>query len=130
MIEFKSQHESILKDGSLLLLTSMLMLLVPFLLLQLPLLDLQYLLVRLPTPLTMQHHTSLLVDTVGDLGERIVTAIRAQTYLLIYNTELPPTEITLVNEPTNAVDTPAVQGQQTHPHLNRHVLDREISTDQ
>lgn len=106
------------------------MLLLPLLLLKLALFDLEDLLVGLPALLAVKDHVALSVETIGDLGERVVAAVAAQSDLLIVDPELFPAEVALIDESTDAADPATVKREELDAHLHCHVLEGEVSTDQ
>jgi hypothetical protein len=105
-------------------------LLLLLLLLEFTLFHLQDLLARLPALLSVEDHVALGVETVGNLRERVVAAVRAESHLLIVDSELLPAEVALVDESSDAADLSSIEGEEFDSQLNCYVLQGEICTDQ
>jgi hypothetical protein len=120
---------SIFEDGSLLFSASILMLLFLLLLFEFPLFDLEDALVGLPPFFPVQNEVALCVKTVGHLGERVIAAVAAKSHFLVEDAILLPTEVALVDEPSNAAYFTTVQREQFYSHLHSYVLKGKVCAD-
>ena len=89
----------------------MLVLLLALLLFELPLLGLHDLEVGLPPLLAMQNHLACRIDAVGYFGEGVIAAAATYPHLLVAYSVLLPAEVAFVDEPADAADLPAVEGE-------------------
>lgn len=104
--------------------------LLSFLLLELSLLDFEYFFVGFPPSFSMQHHVPLLINAVSYFGEWIVTAVIANSHLLVMYSELFPAVIALIYESADTCYFSTINWQQSHTHLYSYILQGKVSTHQ